>query len=370
MKLNINIETKNVIKIFTLAALFTIGVFALMKMYDALVLILIAFFIALALNPAVNFFTKILPGKKRGLAIAIVLVLHLVVIGFLLGSIIPPVFKETNTFVQNLPEKVNNSFYRSQKVQGFIDKYNLQDELDSTAQNTKHRVVEYGQDVVGRFGTIGTSFINTLTVLVMAVLMLTGGSRVARRFADLAYRDDKLRRRHERILSSMYQAVTGYVIGQVSVALIASLVALGALFLLRVPYPLPLAGIVFIFGLIPLIGNTIAAVLVILAALILKDTTSALILLAFFILYQQIENITLQPMVQGKTTNLPPVIIFISVILGVALMGPIGGLFAIPAAGCLKVLLVDYFENRDEVKTSDSPKTIVEKVKHKVKNVI
>jgi len=370
MTLNINIETKNVVKVFTIATLFTIGVFALMKMYDALILIMIAFFIALALNPAVNFFSKFMPGKKRGPAIAIVIVLHIVVIGFLLGSIIPPVFKETNNFVQNLPAKINNSFYRSNKVQSFVKKYDLQNEIDSTVESSKHKIVQYGQDVVGRFGAIGTSFINTLTVLVMAVLMLTGGSKLLNKFADKAYRDEDLRKRHEKILAEMYTSVTGYVIGQVSVALIASIVALGTLFLLNVPYPLPLAGIVFIFGLIPLIGNTIAAVLVVLATLILKDATSALILLAFFILYQQIENITLQPLVQGKTTNLPPVIIFISVILGVALLGPIGGLFAIPVAGCLKVLLVDYFDHRDELKTSDSPKTLVEKVKHRVKKAI
>ena len=86
-------------------------------------------------------------------------------------------------------------------------------------------------------------------------------------------------------------------------------------------------------------------------------------------MYQQIENVTLQPIVQGKTTNLPPLVIFVSVILGVGLIGPIGGLFAIPAAGCAKVLLNDYLEHRDDLKSEDSPAKLVTKIKHKLTGV-
>ena len=366
MTLNINIETKNIIKVLTLATGFTLGVFAVIKMYDALLLVLIAFFIALALNPAINFLSQYMPKKRRGPAIAIVITLAFASVFFLIGSIIPPILKETSSFVKTFPETINRSFYKNDRVQGFIEKYNLQDDIDTVTKNGKKRITSFGADAISGAGAIGTSIISTGTVIVMAVLMLTGGGKLAKRFADLAYRDEKLRKRHEMIAHKMYRAVTGYVVGQASVALVASLFALGALALLGVPYPLPLAAIVFVFGLIPLIGNTLAAILIVLAALVLKDGTTGLILLAFFIIYQQIENITLQPIVQGKTTNLPPVVVFISVILGVGLIGPIGGLFAIPVAGCTKVLLLDYFEHRDSHQISDNSKNFVQKVKQKV----
>lgn len=366
MTLNINVETKNVIKIFALATLFTVGVFAVVRMYDALIIILIAFFIALALNPAVSFLSKYMPGKRRSPSIVIVLVALFALLTFLLASIVPPVLRETSGFVDNFPQTVNNSFYKSETVQSFIERYQLQDEIDSAIQSARQRALGAGDDVVSSVSAAGNRFFNTLTVLVIAVLMLTGGPQLIKKLSGAIYRDTALKRRHEEIGAKMYRAVTGYVVGQVSVALIASLFALGALVLLRVPYPLPLASIVFIFGLIPLIGNTIAAVLIVLAAVILKDFTTGLILLAFFVLYQQIENITLQPIVQGKTTNLPPLIIFISVILGVALIGPIGGILAIPAAGCAKVLLQDYLAHRDDLNVTDSPKTLIEKVKNKV----
>lgn len=366
MTLNINIETKNVIKIFALATGFTVGVFAVAKMYDAILLVFTAFFIALALNPAVAFLAKFMPGKRRGPAIAIVLAGLVAVLGILLASIIPPVANETSRFVRTLPDTVNTSFYRNERVQEFIKRYSLQDNIDTTVDNLKQRATKYGDQAISGVGSVGNSFITTITVFVMAILMLTGGQKFLKQSANKLYRDKALQTRHEQIASKMYDAVTGYVVGQVSVALVASLFAIGALFLLRVPYPIPLAGIVFVFGLIPLIGNTIAAILVVLATLIFKDVTAALILLAFFVLYQQIENATLQPIVQGKTTNLPPLVIFVSVILGVALIGPIGGLFAIPAAGCAKVLLNDYLEHRDDLKSDDTTKTLVEKVKHKV----
>jgi predicted PurR-regulated permease PerM len=370
MTLNINVETKNVIKIFTLAVLFTVGVFALSKMYDALILILIAFFLAVALNPAVSFLSKFMPGKRRGPSIAIVVLLSLAAVFVLVFSIAQPISRETSSFARTLPQTIDTLRYRNETVTNFIDKYDLNDNIDSISTTTRDKANKLGENALGSIGRVGNSVVNTFTVLVIAVLMLTGGPRLIKRSIKRIYRDETLQKRHELIASKMYRVVTGYVNGQLLIALVASIFALGALALLKVPYPLPLAAIVFVFGLIPLIGNTLAAVLLVVAALILKSVPAALVLLAYFILYQQIENITLQPLVQGRTTQLPPLVIFISVILGVALLGPIGGLFAIPAAGCVKVLLLDYLDHRDDITTADNPRTLVAKVKHKLTKAV
>jgi predicted PurR-regulated permease PerM len=315
----------------------------------------------------VSFFTRHLPGKRRGPSIAIVIVSAIALVVLLIGSIAAPVVKETSNFAKTLPSSINDIRYRNKNVKNVIDKYKLNDNIDSLVDSTKDRLSGLGSSAFAGVSTVTNSVIKSLTVFVMTILMLTGGERLLRRSADKIYLDKALRERHEMLAGKMYKVVTGYVNGQVVVAFIASLFALGALTLLRVPYPLPLAAIVFTFGLIPLIGNTIAAVLVILAAVVFKNVTAGVILLAYFILYQQIENATLQPVVQGRTTQLPPLVIFVSVILGVALLGPIGGLFAIPAVGCAKVVLADYLEHRDQIKPGDSPKTLIEKVKHKVK---
>lgn len=370
MTLNINVETKNIIKIFALAVGFTIGVFALIKMYDALMLLLIAFFVALALNPPVSFLSKFMPGKRRGPAIFVVLLLTIALFGFLLASIIPPVVRETSRFARSFPSTVNESFYKNERVQGYVEEYKLQDDIDNLIDSGKDRLADLGDEALNSVGSVGGQLVSGLTVLVLTVLMLTGGSKLLHQLADRLYRDTELRERHEKMAVKMYRSVTGYALGQVSVALIASLCALGVLALLGIPYAVPLAGIIFILGLIPLIGNTLGAILVVFSSLILKDFTAASILLVFFILYQQIENITLQPIVQGKTTNLPPLVIFASVVLGVALIGPLGGLFAIPAAGCVKVLLADYLDHRDDLKAGDNPKNLLEKMKHRTNKVL
>ena len=370
MTLNVNIETKNVIKIIALIAASTVGIFAIAKMWDALILVLIAFFIALAFNPAVGHIARHTPGKRRGPAIALVYIVAIALVGLLISSIASPVFKETSSFARTLPTTINDLRYRNPRVKNIINKYQLSDDIDNLVASAKDRASKLGPSAVSGIGTATNSFVKMLAIIVISVLMLTGGHRLFKSFGDRVYLDEKLRARHEEILAKMYRVVTGYVNGQVIVALIASIFALGALTLLRIPYPLPLAGIVFVFGLIPLVGNSIAAALVILSAIIFKDFTTGLILLAYFVLYQQIENVTLQPLVQGRTTQLPPLVIFVSVILGVALIGPIGGLFAIPAAGCAKILLIDYLEHRDTPKIDDSPRTLVEKMKHKVSRAV
>ncbi len=366
MTLNINIQTKHIIKIFTLAVLFTISVFAVIRMYDALVLVGTAFFFALALNPAVSYLSRYMPKKKRGLAVAIVMIVGLTLLSFIIFSIISPVAREASSFAETVPARFEAIRTGDTFVGEVIQKYHLQDDIDELLKNTQNNIEKFATTAVSRAGQFGNSLVASITGFVMTILMLSSGPALIQRFSDKVYRNKVLRERHEAVLAKMYRVVTGYVNGQVLIALVASLFALGFMFLLKIPYPLPLASIVFMFGLIPLIGNTMAAILVVLFTVVLKDLTSALVVALFFVLYQQIENATFQPLIQGKTTQLPTLVIFVSVVLGVALMGPIGGLFAIPVAGCMKVLLNDYLDHRDDLKPDDSPVRLAEKIKHKL----
>lgn len=368
MTLNVNVETKNVVKIFTIAVLFTLGVFGLIRMYDAIVLILTAFFFALALNPAVSFFSKYMPWKKRGPAVALVIIIALLLLSFLTFSIITPVAREASAFADTVPQRIEEIQNGETPLGNFIAKYNLEDDITNVVKSSQQHLQEIASTAVNRVGQFGNSIVTSLSGLVITILMLLNGPALVKSASKKIYRDRALRERQEILISKMYGVVTGYVNGQVFVAMIASLAALGIMFLLKIPYPLPLASIVFVFGLIPLIGNTLAAIIVVLFTLVLKDSTSALLIAAFFVVYQQIENATLQPLVQGKTTQLPTLVIFVSVILGVAAMGPIGGLFAIPIAGCAKILIVDYLDHRgDHDKT---PKNIATKLSDQLKKVV
>jgi len=132
------------------------------------------------------------------------------------------------------------------------------------------------------------------------------------------------------------------------------------LFILHIPNPLALMVVVFICGLIPMVGHTIGAIIVTTAALF-HSLTAAIIILCYYILYQQIENYVVQPRIQANATNMSALLVFISVILGANFGGLLGALVAIPVAGCVRVLVLDYLETRNmlsraTVQAEETPK--------------
>jgi len=118
------------------------------------------------------------------------------------------------------------------------------------------------------------------------------------------------------------------------------------LFILGIDYPIALMGIVFICGLIPMVGHTLGAIIVTIVALF-TSPVAALIILAYYFLYQQIENYLVQPRVQANSTNMSPLLVFASVVIGVSFGGIFGGLVAIPIAGCIRILVLDYLQRKN-----------------------
>jgi predicted PurR-regulated permease PerM len=118
------------------------------------------------------------------------------------------------------------------------------------------------------------------------------------------------------------------------------------LLILGVPFALPLAATVGILGLIPVIGATIGAVVIIVVGLFQSPTTG-IILAIYYVVYQQLENNLIQPAIQSKSLGMSPLLILVSVIIGISLAGILGGLLAIPIAGCIKVLIEDYTARHD-----------------------
>jgi predicted PurR-regulated permease PerM len=142
-----------------------------------------------------------------------------------------------------------------------------------------------------------------LTILVLTFMMLVEGPRWMRFFRDLI--PDEHHARADRLALDMYKVVKGYVNGQVVLAVIASCMLLPALIILHISYPAALVVVVFICGLIPLIGHTIGAVIVTSVALF-HSPIAAISVLAYYILYQQIENYIIQPRIQANSTNMSP----------------------------------------------------------------
>jgi predicted PurR-regulated permease PerM len=151
--------------------------------------------------------------------------------------------------------------------------------------------------------------------------------------------------------------VSGYVTGNLLLSVIAGVSSTIVLLIMGVPFALALGLMVAILDLIPLAGATLAGAL--LAAVgFLTSVTAGIVLLGFFILYQQLENHVLQPLVYGRTVQLSPLVVLIAILVGTEVAGVLGALAAIPVAGTLQILLVDWLEHR-RLREEDEPPVAV-----------
>jgi predicted PurR-regulated permease PerM len=157
----------------------------------------------------------------------------------------------------------------------------------------------------------------------------------------------------------IYRQVGGYVTGNLAISVIAGLLATFVLLLLGVPFAVALGLLVGLLDLIPLVGATFAAVIVV-GVGFLHSVLAGIVLIVFFVVYQQVENHILQPLVYNRTVALSPLAVLISILIGAELAGVLGALAAIPVAGAIQVVILDFLQARREraVKipaTSDPP---------------
>ncbi len=323
-----------------------VAVAAIRHAAHAIVLIFTAFFLALALNMPVHWLAQRLPGKRRGSRTLATGLSFLIIILFLiafLASITPPIVRQTQTFIDNAPTILDNARGDDSSVGRFIRRYNLEDQVDKVSGQLKDRLQNMSGTAVTGVGKVGSSVFSTLTVLVLTYMMLIEGPRWLAFFRKLI--PDEHENHFSSMAADMYKVVTGFVNGQVTLAALAAFLILIPLLALHVSYPIALMVIVFICGLIPLVGHTIGAAIVTTVALF-HSPWSAVFILAYYILYQQIENYVLQPKIQANSTNMSPLLVFSAVIIGVSFSGIFGGLVAIPLAGCIRIVVLDYLTSR------------------------
>lgn len=320
---------------------------AITKMRTPITLIATAFFLALALNKPVSKISRFMPKGSRALSVAAAYLLVIGFLGALLGTVVPPVTKQISNFANNAPE-ILDSIEKdpNSNLGSLINKYNLEDDIEKLGSNIQEKLGSSGEIAFRSAQTaLGAAF-NTITVLVLTFFMLVDGPVMLAGFLR-RYKDPEMRKRHENLIRKMYGVVASYFNGQVLVASIASLVALaamligGKIFGTPVPYPLVLAALVWICGLIPMIGATLGASIVV-AVSAFTNWKLALVLGIFFVIYQQIENATIQPKVQGKAVSMNPLVVLIVVMLSASLGGIFTAFIALPVAGCLQLLFNDF----------------------------
>ncbi|HSX32534.1 MAG TPA: AI-2E family transporter [Candidatus Saccharimonadales bacterium] len=350
--INLNIANATIVRVMIVVILSLMGLAAVRQASHALILIFTSFFLALALNAPVHWLAVRLPGKghnKRAIATAIsFFVVVALLVGFL-ASIVPPLIRQTTGFISAAPDLVTQVQDENSTAGRFISRYHLESQVDKVSHDLSDRLGNIGGAAVSSATKLGSSIFSILTILVLTFMMLIEGPRWLKFAKDLI--PDKQHGRADRLATQMYAVVKGYVNGQVVLASIAAVMLLPALIILGVSYPIALMVIVFICGLIPLVGHTIGAIIVTTVALF-TSPWSAVLILGYYILYQQIENYIIQPRIQANSTNMSPLLVFMSVIIGVNFGGLFGGLVAIPVAGCVRIVLLEYLHTKHIIEES------------------
>lgn len=313
-----------------------------------LTLIFVSFFLALALNPIVSSISRRLKSNSRAkaTAAAYIVVLSVIISFFLL--VIPPLVSQTREFVRDVPQTVTKFQKQESGLARLVERYELNDRLSEAAKDFSNEFGNVGSKLLDLSKRIGGTVISIIVVIVLTFMMLVEGPR----WLELLWSSMPAKRRahHQKLAQKMYGMVTGFVIGQVLLALLSGTFALIALLIasnvLNVSInAVALAGIVAVLALIPLIGNIISIIVVVLVCA-LASVNLAIVMLIYFIIYQQIENATIQPYIQAKKNQLTPLLVFVSALVGVGFGGILGAFVAIPVAGCIKILLEDQFEKR------------------------
>ena len=350
----VNVSNRTVIRVLALVLLAFIGLSVFHKVSHALLLIFTSFFLALALNTPVHWLDQRLPGKKRGsraIATTISFLLVVAILVAFVASIIHPLTKDTNNFIHNIPAVVHQTRDKNSVVGKIITKYKLQGQIDSFSKQLNDRIHGVTGTAVSTVGKLTSSVFSIIVILVLTFMMLVEGPYWLKGIRDLM--SPEHRKHVDSLAADMYKVIKGYVNGQVLLAAIAAALIVPALFILHISYPLALMVMIFFVALIPLIGHTAGAFIVTVVALF-HSPWAALIILCYYILYIQIENYVIQPRIQATTTNLSPLLVVASIVIGVSFGGLFGALVAIPLMGCLRVAIIDYLHNRGKLETVDS----------------
>lgn len=329
--------------VFTTLAI-AAGLLLLWELAQVVRWLVISVFLAVAISPPVGWLGRC--GIPRVLAILLVyLGLILLVVG--LGAlVVPPLVDQVQELAATATARARQPGGLDQAIEEAAGRYGLGgyvEALQAQARELPGQLSVAAGPLVSVTRGIFGSVTALVSILLLTFLLLLDNDRFIA--AGLTLFHPAQRSRLRRLLGRSAAAIHGYVNGNLAISLIAGVAAYVAMTVLGMPYALVLALVVALFDLIPLIGGTLGAAVVVLVALFVNPVTAA-ILAAFFLIYQQVENNLLQPMVYGRSVSLHPLVIFVAVLAGSQLLGILGALLAIPVAEILRILLVEWLAGR------------------------
>jgi predicted PurR-regulated permease PerM len=319
------------------------------RLRDVILLIVVAGFIALLLNPIVVFLQR-WHIRRRGFAVAIVTLWALLVFVGLAFAFGYPIANAIGDLANTLPKYVSSAQHGTGWIGHLVRRYHVQ----TWVQHNESKLVDFGKNLAKPALTLGKGafslLISLLTIFVLVLLMLLEGPKM--RAGLLKLMAPERAERYSRVAREVNQSVTGYMLGNLLTSLICGGVVLADLLLLGIPFPFLWALWVALVDFLPMIGGALAGIPVVLFAAG-HSLTAGIITLAVFLIYTQIENHVLNPVVMSRTVRVNPLLVLLSVLVGASIGSWIGGIFgafvaaliAIPSAGAIQVLVREIWQS-------------------------
>jgi predicted PurR-regulated permease PerM len=330
------------------------------RLRTILLLVVVAGFVALLLNPIVVLLQRRIP--RRGLAVTIVTLGALVVFAILAYEFGNPLVSGITDLAGRLPGYVTSAEHGTGWIGHLATRYHIQ----SWVQKNAPKLVTYAESLSKPVLTVGKGAISLLielfTIFVLVLLLLLEAPKM-RRWLLGQMRPERAAT-VTRIGSEVSQSVTGYMLGNLLTSAIAGTVVFVTLLIVGVPFPLLWGLWVALVDFLPMIGGALAGIPTVLFAFFSEGFTAGVVTLVVFLAYTQIENHILNPVIMSRTVKINPLLVLLAVLVGAELGNLVGGLFggfvaallAIPLAGALQVLVREAWQATDRT-TPHDPKT-------------
>jgi predicted PurR-regulated permease PerM len=332
------------------AILVTVGVVVLVylaakvvvRLRDVLLLFVVAGFIALLLNPLVVLLQRAL--RRRGMAVTVVTLLAVCAFGGLATAFGVPLVNGISHLAGDLPAYVS----KAEHGKGWIGHLVIRYHLNTWVRKNSPKLAGYARDLAQPALSLGKGAVSLLfsllTIFVLVILLLLEGPKV--RAGLLRMMSEDRAARYSAVAREVNRSVTGYMVGNFATSVIAGVVVFVTLTLLGVPFPVLCALWVALVDFLPMIGGALAGIPVVLLA-VTQGWPAAVITLVVFLVYTQVENHVLNPVIMSRTVRINPLLVLVSILFGASIGSWIGGLFgglvaallAIPLAGAGQVIV-------------------------------
>jgi len=285
------------------------------------------------------------------LATLVVFLVVLLTLAGVIAAFAVPVAQEAGRFAGQLPDLIEQARTGRGPIGDLLQRTNALQYVQDNQERIRAFATGLTTPVAGVLRGVATGVAGTLTVFVLAYLMVLEGPKVVDGTVNLFAPATALRIRT--VGADCARSITGYISGNLMISVICGTLTFIVLKVAGVPFAALIALFVAIADLIPLVGATLGAVVAGVVAFV-HSVPAGVIVVVFFILYQQLENHLLQPLIFSRTVKLNPLTVLIAILIAVELAGILGALLAIPIAAMIQVILRDIW-NQHRVQAKKEP---------------